>query len=101
MIRSIYSGKITDDMPKTVNVIVYTYQEEKFIDFNSILYVCSNKEQEASMRSKIWRYLRKQKYTVIMYNNRMLYSLSQVLGDSKLMTMMARPEELLAAMEHE
>ena len=88
-------------MPKTVNVIVYTYQQEKFIDFNTILFVCSHKDQEQSMHSKIWRYLRKQKYTVIIYNNRMLYSLSQVLGDSKLMTMMARPELLLAAMEHE
>ncbi|MHC1702806.1 MAG: hypothetical protein AB9846_02790 [Tenuifilaceae bacterium] len=53
------------------------------------------------MRSKIWRHLKKYRYTSVIYNNKKLYCLNQILNDTELVSMMARPEMLLAAIEHD
>jgi len=86
-------------MSKTLNVIIYQYQQEKFIDFNSLLYVCSPKNQESTMRSKIWRHMLRNKYNTVNYCNKILYPINQILNDTKLIEMMSRPEELLAAIK--
>ena len=86
-------------MLKNVNVIIYHYKQEKFIDFSSLLYVCSPKDHESTMRSKVWRHIIRNNYTTVNYNNKKLFSLQQILNDTTLIEMMSRPEELLAAIK--
>jgi len=86
---------------KNFNVIIYQYQHEKFIDFNSLLYICSQKNHESSVRSKVWRHLIRNRYTTVSYNNKKLYSLQQIINDTQLVFMMQRAEELLNAIQED
>jgi len=88
-------------MLKNVNIIIYQYKQEKFIDFSSLLYVCSPKDKESTMRSKVWRHVIRKKYNTVNYCNKILYPLNQILNDTELIEMMSRPEELLAALKED
>ncbi|GEM_PF-2019818 len=75
---------------------------EKFIDFNTALYLYSNPNKGMqSKRATLWRYLRKnKKIKKIKIQNKVIYSFNDILDDTVLLGNMENITSLLSDIEN-
>ncbi len=93
----IYRCKILPSMSQQVYII--QYKQEKYLDFNTLLYLYAKPDCEASERSNLWRYLRQSKIKSVRIKNMRIWSLDDAIADTILLGLMKNILPLAAALE--
>ncbi len=80
-------------------VYIIVYKQEKYLDFNTLLFLYAAPNCESSERTNLWRYLRQSKIKSVRIKNMRIWSLEGVISDVKLLGLMQNILPLAAALE--